>query len=459
MRQFYRYVLLGVLTFLLTACEKGQFSLLNNLVPEKIAAVYPNENQDDLNPVLDLDALIEMSRVEVNVDAGFTKAMAQALDQDAAVLASKNQAAASRANLRSTEASKDTKFNATVLGGIEDISDETAGVAAILTANRMLYDGGLLDAKISADAFALKAAEQIYLTVRAERGLKLAYSWIELERYQGLKDLIISRMAVLDPLLVQLESVAKAGLGDVSQIASAQRTVSMIIVAETDVLEKYEQASIAFINGFGRLPVDVKYDAEWVSNSIPTSSTKSLVENSPALLAKYWSYKSAQASVVATEAQGDFNIGFKAQLQRPFGGSGKGSDENIGFVIAKNLYQGDQLTSQVVRASEAVRVRAAEVFAMYQEGEQMILSSRQMIKSINKAIDLARSNADRSREEIDYLRKQLIIGGSTLQSVLAAEARLYDAESKVIGFIAERRKAEVTIMAMTGYLSQALSTN
>ena len=43
-------------------------------------------------------------------------------------------------------------------------------------------------------------------------------------------------------------------------------------------------------------------------------------------------------------------------------------------------------------------------------------------------------------QPIEYLRKQLVIGGSTLDSVLSAEARLYDAEAKEISFIAERRK-------------------
>jgi outer membrane protein TolC len=77
-----------------------------------------------------------------------------------------------------------------------------------------------------------------------------------------------------------------------------------------------------------------------------------------------------------------------------------------------------------------------------------------MILSMDKAIQLALKNAQITRDEIDYLRKQLIIGGSTLESVLAAEARLYDAESKEIGFIAERRKAEITLLATAGTLSR-----
>jgi outer membrane protein TolC len=75
---------------------------------------------------------------------------------------------------------------------------------------------------------------------------------------------------------------------------------------------------------------------------------------------------------------------------------------------------------------------------------------------MDKAIELARSNAQITRDEIDYLRKQLIIGGSTLDAVLSAEARLYDAESKEISFVAERRKAEISILGITGKLSELL---
>ena len=76
--------------------------------------------------------------------------------------------------------------------------------------------------------------------------------------------------------------------------------------------------------------------------------------------------------------------------------------------------------------------------------------------STDQAIALAAENAKLAEEEIAYLRRQLIIGGSTLDSVLTAEARLYEAQSKEILFIAEKRKAELAIVAALGLLSSAL---
>ena len=459
MIRFFRYFFVGAPALLLVACEEIDFSFLKAPVPLSISTAGADGTADEVSAFLELGELIQNSRIDVDVDLGFKNAMLQALDQDPAVLAAKNEVLASKAKLRVTEAGGDTQINATVLGGVEDITDETMGIAAILTANRMLYDGGMLDAKVDADTFYSTAQEQFYLVTRDKSALELATLWIELERYKDLSELIGSRLAVLDPLLVQLEKVTTAGIGDVSQVAAAQRVVSAILVAEADVSGRYQKARIEFSNGFGSLPSKAKYNASWASAAVPIAPTKELVENSPGLLAKYWAYRAAEAYVVSVEAQDNFTIGFKVKLQRPFGGSEANADESVGFALSKDLYRGDQLEAQVDRAESSAHAAAAQVAEVYQDNRGVISAAREMIKSLDKAIKLARSNAVSSREEIDYLRKQLIIGGSTLETVLSAEARLYDAESKEISLIAERRKAEIAILATSGHLTKALSSD
>ena len=41
----------------------------------------------------------------------------------------------------------------TVYGGIEDVTDNTKGIALALNASRLIYDGGLLDAQISSQQY------------------------------------------------------------------------------------------------------------------------------------------------------------------------------------------------------------------------------------------------------------------------------------------------------------------
>ena len=69
---------------------------------------------------------------------------------------------------------------------------------------------------------------------------------------------------------------------------------------------------------------------------------------------------------------------------------------------------------------------------------------------------IAKNSAQVTADEIVYLRKQLVIGGSTLDSVLAAEARLYDSEAKEINFLAERQKSQLIILGTLGLLSTAV---
>jgi outer membrane protein TolC len=173
-------------------------------------------------------------------------------------------------------------------------------------------------------------------------------------------------------------------------------------------------------------------------------------------LARYAEYRAAEARLAAVKAQDNFNVGFEAKLQKPLGGSDYSSDESVGLVITRTLFKGDQLTSQIDNADSNAKAKAEQVRSTYVVGERALNSARQMISSMDKAIALSRDNARIARDEIAYLRKQLIIGGSTLDSVLGAEARLYDAESKEIGFRAERRKAEATILGTTGLLAKAV---
>ena len=189
---------------------------------------------------------------------------------------------------------------------------------------------------------------------------------------------------------------------------------------------------------------------------IPDKIHDGLGQKSPALLAKYASYNAALARLAAARAKGEFNVGFEAKAMRPFAGSGYEFDESIGFVARKTLFNGGMLESEIVEAEAMAEAAMAEVEATYKQGVRMIKSAKQSIESMEKAIELARDNAKVTADEIVYLRQQLVIGGSTLDNVLSAEARLYDAESKEITFIADKRKAELLIASTLGLIGPAL---
>jgi outer membrane protein TolC len=69
---------------------------------------------------------------------------------------------------------------------------------------------------------------------------------------------------------------------------------------------------------------------------------------------------------------------------------------------------------------------------------------------MDKAINLSRANLQGISDEITYLRQQLLIGGSSLDSILRAEARLYEAEADLINFEAQKRLAKLSVIAALG---------
>ena len=124
------------------------------------------------------------------------------------------------------------------------------------------------------------------------------------------------------------------------------------------------------------------------------------------------------------------------------------------MVASKTLFDGRKLALEVDQAQANVETQLELLRSTYRQGRRMVSNAQQTISSMDKALVLSKISADNTREEISYLRKQLVIGQSTLDSVLSAEARLYDAESKEINFLAERRRAELTILSALGVLAK-----
>ena len=111
---------------------------------------------------------------------------------------------------------------------------------------------------------------------------------------------------------------------------------------------------------------------------------------------------------------------------------------------------------EIAQAELEVKAKISELQSTYRQGEMQVRSFEQSIASFDKAVVLASKNAADMEEEIAYLKQQLIIGGSTLDNVLSAEARLYDVKSRKVNFAAEKQKSEVKLLSTLGKLSLAL---
>jgi outer membrane protein TolC len=361
-----------------------------------------------------------------------------------------------QAALGVTKSQLDFQFSGTVYGGIEDVTDKTNGIAAVLSASKMMYDGGGTVNAVSANEYAVQSALEGYRQSLDERALDVSTAWVELERYQSLNALISGRLEVLDPLIKQLERIADAGVGDATQVAAAQRTVSMIRVTQTDVEERLAQAKLNFIRLLGKLPKKTVFDASAIAKAVPRGVTAEMAMLAPCLLAEYAAYLSALKNLEVAKVRNSLTVAFETKVQRPFGQSAYDSDESLGFVMRKTFYNGDELLSQIQKAQAAVDRQEASVKLTYRNGRRAVETAMQSISAMDKAIEMSRSNAQALSDEIVLLRKQLVIGQSTLDSVLSAEARLYEAESKEIHFQADQRNSQLGVLSAIGRLSSVV---
>ena len=461
-----RYTIFGLLlvfsSFLITGCKSPDFAALtsNPMQTVKVTEIFKfasgQKAESPISSAKALDEILDGALANVNEGTDFKSAIASAIKKDPLIISLRRNYDAKLAAIDSSEARKEYKVTGTLYGGIEDVTNNSKGVALGLNASRLIFDGGLLDAQIAAKSFQAEEAKYNLQAALNERAMRLGQLWLELEKHKRLQERIDDRLAILDPLIDNLEQVANAGIGDVSKVTAAQRTVSGIRVTQTNVAESLAKAELDFLNAYGSIRSSISYDAEFVTRLLPDKFGDNLAHKSPAVLAKYANYKAAMANLDGISAKKNFNVGFEARALRPLAGSGHDSDESLGLVARKTLFNGGMFESEISEATSLVDASLADVEAVYRQGARAIKSALQTIESMEKAIGLARENARVTSDEIVYLRQQLIIGGSTLDSVLSAEARLYEAESQEINFIADKRKAELLMASTTGLLSREL---
>lgn len=457
--KFIRFLTLVLATTFILGCQPPNMSQLKKFPPSiaNIAKKSGSERRPAAvfsknNPKL-LGEILNGSLAGENAGSDFSSSVKYALDNDPSIISRQLDVQAKKAAVKINSAQKDFQVGTTIYGGIEDITDNTKGIALALNASRLIFDGGKLDSEIEAAQFSVDASEMYLAAVLDQRSLELCEIWLELEKYKSLQAQIDKRLAVLNPLIDQLEEVAKAGIGDVSKVTSAQRTVASIRVEQTKITEGLAQAKLEFLNEIGSLSGDIGFDYDHIANLVPEKIDDSLIQRSPMLLFEYANYRSSVSRLEALQAKDKFDVDFRAKAQRPFAGSGYDSDESFGLVGTKTIFNGQMLESELKEAKARVQEAAAKIEATYRAGARTVNTARQNIDSMDRAILLGKDNAKLTADEILYLRQQLIIGGSTLESVLLAEARLYDAESKEIIFKTEKHRSELVIASALGLLS------
>ena len=178
-------------SLLIGACQGPEIGVLkkNPLVflniadkVEKRSAVSTGSNAS--NEQVSLTDLLDGSLPAKNAGNDFLGIFESALSDDHIILSRRNVLNSKVAAVGSSEALKDFNVTGSVLGGIEDLTDNTKGVAVLVNASRLLYDGGALESQIDANRLYADAARLDLMATIDERALRLGEIWLELEKYE-----------------------------------------------------------------------------------------------------------------------------------------------------------------------------------------------------------------------------------------------------------------------------------
>ena len=85
-----------------------------------------------------LNEILTGSLAAENQGTDFMSVVSSALDKDPVVISKRRTVKAKLAAINSTEAKKEYQVSSTVYGGIEDITDNTRGIALGLDAKRLI---------------------------------------------------------------------------------------------------------------------------------------------------------------------------------------------------------------------------------------------------------------------------------------------------------------------------------
>ena len=120
-----------------------------------------NDDLADLaedSPLL-LKEILGGSLAAKNPGSDFLASLKYALDTDPEVIVKQREVKAKLASVEAAKAQKDFRVGTTLYGGVEDVTDNTKGVALALDASRLVFDGGKTDSQIASTIFEVESRE------------------------------------------------------------------------------------------------------------------------------------------------------------------------------------------------------------------------------------------------------------------------------------------------------------
>ena len=123
-------------------------------------------------------------------------------------------------------------------------------------------------------------------------------------------------------------------------------------------------------------------------------------------------------------------------------------------MLNKNFFDGGKLDKEIEEAEAKVSAQLSKLRFTARRNNSLAETTFRSIKAMERALAIAEEEVEIAKLEIKFQRKQLVIGASTFETVLTAEAKAYEAEAGVINIGYDLLRSRVAHAASLGDLAK-----
>ena len=399
-----------------------------------------------------------VSPINVDLSKGFASALSTAVIQSERFQAANaiERDAFEQANLSRSvqlpQLSGSANFGA--ISEIGETQTTTSGVAAGITLNQLVYDGGASTSAINramANAFSAQVSR---IAEGNEIALEASRAWIACWQYSERLRLLHRRTSEMALLLEQIERVASNGMLDRAALDSARSKIVEIELEDVRLQTGYLEAQAMFEKFFGSVPNEIFQPLELVSVDQARNLSKNWRE-APILQRQVAEMLANQAAVIEAEAAFQPIARLQAGARTPLD-RGDPTNLSVGLSLEYTVGDGGRRQSQLESAKaryEASILKVSDV----EKGVRAELDSLIMqIESIERSLPLLEQQLKLGQSEAETSRSQLLTGQSNLRQLVEAEIAMYRTQDQQIALQAERNALLLTVAARTGSLSKII---
>lgn len=342
-------------------------------------------------------------------------------------------------------------------GGVVENSESNFGAGSNLNIVQTLFDGGETAATIdaaSARAFAAKTSIEV---TGNDIGRGATVAWIDVWQFNARIDLLNARVAELEPWLSRIEQLIASGIVNRSVLNEVERQILDVRLEEESLRASLLASQERFERYFGFRPDRVPAPPRLFSAG-EVVALRNLWQDAPALAAAAAELIAAESDISIATATTRPNVGVRVGVDSPLSDT---SDQSVsaGVVVEYTFSDGGQRQAQITAREERLQSLRGDFEDTKRVSLAEVEAGIAQYQSIGSSLSLLDRQIEVTRAERSDLERQLGSGQSSVQQVVEAEIRIYQAEARRLALVASQRTLEVELGSQTGRLLPQLQIN